>query len=210
MPPRSAPRRARRVRMTGAERREQLIAVARGLFADKGIDGTSVEEIAAVAEVSKPVVYEHFGGKDALYAVVVDREVTTLLDGIGAALAKEGRSREVLEQATLAFLDYIEGHTEGFRILARGSAAGEYATLLGDVASRVEQVLRTEFQRRDLDPRTAQPYAQALVGMVAMTGQWWLDNSRWGRKPDVAAHLVNLAWNGLRGLEARPTLASRP
>lgn len=208
MPSRSAPRRARRVRMTGAERREQLIAVGRGLFAEKGIDGTSVEEIAAVAEVSKPVVYEHFGGKDALYAVVVDREVSTLLDGIGVALAGEGRSRELLEHATLAFLTYIEEHTDGFKILARGSAAGEYATLLGDVASRVERVLRAEFQRRGLDPRTAQPYAQALVGMVSMTGQWWLD-SKWGRRPEVAAHLVNLAWNGLHGLEARPALASR-
>ena len=58
--------------MTGAERREQLIAVARALFADRGFEGTSVEEIAAQAEVSKPMVYEHFGGKEGLYAVVVD------------------------------------------------------------------------------------------------------------------------------------------
>lgn len=207
MSPRAAPRRARRVRMTGAERREQLITVARGLFADKGIDGTSVEEIAAAAEVSKPVLYEHFGGKDALYAVVVDREVTTLLDGIGGALTT-GRPRELLEQATLAFLDYIDEHTEGFRILARGSAAGEYATLLGDVASRVDVVLRAEFARRGFDPKTAQLYAQALVGMVAMTGQWWLDN-RQGRRAEVAAQLVNLAWNGLHGLEAKPTLERR-
>jgi AcrR family transcriptional regulator len=68
------------VRMTGAERREQLIGIARGLFAERGFEGTSVEEIAASASVSKPVVYEHFGGKEGLYAVVVDREVRTLLD----------------------------------------------------------------------------------------------------------------------------------
>lgn len=193
--------------MTGAERREQLITVARGLFAEKGIDGTSVEEISAVAQVSKPVVYEHFGGKDALYAVVVDREVTTLLDGIGAALTS-GRPRELLEQTTLAFLDYIESHTDGFRILARGSAAGEYASLLGDVAAKVEYVLRGEFAGRGLDPKTAQPYAQALVGMVAWTGQWWLD-SRWGRKQEVAAHLVNLAWNGMTNLEDKPALVTK-
>ncbi|HRA06299.1 MAG TPA: helix-turn-helix domain-containing protein, partial [Propionicimonas sp.] len=63
-----------RVRMTRAERREQLIDVARALFAERGLEGTSVEEIAAHAGVSKPVVYEHFGGKEGLYAVVVDRE----------------------------------------------------------------------------------------------------------------------------------------
>ncbi|HYU87049.1 MAG TPA: helix-turn-helix domain-containing protein, partial [Kribbellaceae bacterium] len=80
------PRRSTRVRMTSAERREQLISIARGVFAEKGFEGTSVEEIAARAEVSKPVVYEHFGGKEGLYAVVVDREVRRLLDMVSAAL----------------------------------------------------------------------------------------------------------------------------
>jgi hypothetical protein len=50
-------------------------------------------------------------------------------------------------------------------------------------------------------------YAQMLVGMVALTGQWWLDARSPGRR-EVAAHLVNLAWNGLSGLEAHPTLRS--
>ena len=48
-------------------------------------------------------------------------------------------------------------------------------------------------------------YAQMLVGMVALTGQWWLD-ARKPKKAEVAAHLVNLAWNGLSGLEAKPVL----
>ena len=61
--------------MTGQERRQQLLDIGRRLFAERGLDGTSIEEIAAQAGVSKPVVYEHFGGKEGLYAVVVDREV---------------------------------------------------------------------------------------------------------------------------------------
>ena len=51
-------------------------------------------------------------------------------------------------------------------------------------------------------------YSQMLVGMVALTGQWWLD-VRKPKKADVAAHLVNLAWNGLSGLESRPQLHGR-
>ena len=72
-------KRGTRSRMTSAERREQLIEIARGLFAARGFEGTSIEEIASRAEVSKPIVYEHFGGKEGLYAVVVDREVRQLL-----------------------------------------------------------------------------------------------------------------------------------
>ena len=197
--------------MTGAQRREQLIEVSRGLFADRGFEGTSVEEIAARAEVSKPVVYEHFGGKEGLYAVVVDREVRTLLDGIQGSLTGGG-PRDLVEQAACAFLDYIDQHTAGFRILARDSAVGatggSFATILSDIAAQVTDILMVEFRSRGLDPRTAPLYAQMLVGMVALTGQWWLQTRR-PKKSEVAAHLVNLAWNGLRDLENKPRLSSR-
>jgi AcrR family transcriptional regulator len=205
-------RRSGRVRMTSAERREQLIATSRGLFAQKGYEGTSVEEIAARAEVSKPVVYEHFGGKEGLYAVVVDREVRSLLDTVTTALTA-GRTHQLVEQAALALLDYIESSSDGFRILVRdspvGSSTGSFISILSDVATRVEHILAEEFKRRGLDPKNAPMYAQMLVGMVALTGQWWLD-VRKPRKQDVAAHLVNLAWNGLSRLEAKPTLSTRP
>ena len=93
------PRKDGRSRMTGKERREQLLDIGRSLFAQKGFDATSVEEIAAKAGVSKPVVYEHFGGKEGLYAVVVDREMRSLLDAITGALTSSGHPRELLEQA---------------------------------------------------------------------------------------------------------------
>jgi AcrR family transcriptional regulator len=198
--------------MTSADRREQLITIARGLFAQKGFEATSVEEIAARAEVSKPVVYEHFGGKEGLYAVVVDREVRKLLDTVTASLTA-GRAHELVEQAALALLDYIESSSDGFRILVRdspvGSSTGSFISILSDVGTRVEHILAEEFKRRGLDPKFAPMYAQMLVGMVALTGQWWLDVRR-PKKPDVAAHLVNLAWNGLSGLESKPTLSTRP
>ena len=197
--------------MTGAERREQLIVVSRAVFAERGFEGTSVEEIAAKAEVSKPVVYEHFGGKEGLYAVVVDREVRAMLDGIRGSLTS-GRQRELIEQAALALLDYIEDHTDGFRILARdssvGSTEGSFATILGDIASQVEHILMPAFKKQGLDPKTAPLYAQMLVGMVALTGQWWLGTRR-PKKAEVAAHLVNLAWNGLSHLEAKPRLLTQ-
>ena len=193
--------------MTSTERREQLIGIGRASFAEKGVDGTTVEEIAARAEVSKPVVYEHFGGKEGLYAVVVDRETVRLLDAIQESLATGGSSRATLERAALALLDYIDEHTDGFRILVRdaplGTGAGSYSSILSDIASQVEHLLAEAFAHNGLDAKTAPMYAQMLVGMIAFTGQWWLDTHK-PRKPEVAAHLVNLAWNGLHNLEAKP------
>ena len=200
-----------RARMTGKQRREQLIDVGRRLFADKGFEGTTVEEIASKASVSKPVVYEHFGGKEGLYAVVVDREIAALLGGITGALTADEGSRTTLERAALALLDYIESSKDGFRILVRDSPAGQstgsFATLISDVASQVEHILAAEFKNRKLDPKAAPLYAQMLVGMVALTAQWWLDSPKM-KKADVAAHLVNLAWNGLANLEKTPALRS--
>src|SRR5438270_2697592 len=137
-----------RVRMTGRERREQLLDVGRALFAEKGFEATSIEEIAARAGVSKPVVYEHFGGKEGLYAVVVDREMSDLLERLTSALAT-GHPRKLVEQAALALLTYIEEETDGFRILTRDSpvvsATGNFSSLLNDIASQVEHIMSREF-----------------------------------------------------------------
>lgn len=111
-----------RVRMTGTQRREQLIEVGRTLFAERGYEAASVEEIAGRANVSKPVVYEHFGGKEGLYAVIVDREMSTLLGMITSSL-ELNRSRIRVERVALALLTYIEERTDGFRILVRDSPA---------------------------------------------------------------------------------------
>ena len=202
-----------RVRMTRAERREQLIDVARSLFAERGLEGTSVEEIAAHAQVSKPVVYEHFGGKEGLYAVVVDREVRTLHDAIATAITRPHTNpRALIERGTLALLDYIEENTDGFRIISRDSSpyttGGSFQTILSSIVSRVEGLLATQFEDRGYDPELAPLYSQMLVGLVALAGQWWTDNRETTHleKPHVAAHLVNLAWNGLKHLQPSPAL----
>jgi len=74
-------------RLSGSERRAQLIDVGRAVFAKRGYEGASMEEIADRAKVSKPIVYEHFGGKEGLYAVVVDREVEHIVSRIVEAIS---------------------------------------------------------------------------------------------------------------------------
>jgi len=210
-----------RTRMSGQERREQLLDVGRRLFAKKGFEAVSVEEIAAKAGVSKPVVYEHFGGKEGLYAVVVDREMGYLLDSVAQALAASSEDAEVvhprtlLERAGLALFDFIDRDPDGFRILVRdtpvvrspeaGDAGtrGTFAGLLVDVAEQVDDLLAVQFKAHGIPTKWAPIYYQMLVGMVAQTGQWWLD-VRKPKKEEVVGHLINLTWNGLQGLEPKP------
>ncbi|WP_040337356.1 TetR/AcrR family transcriptional regulator [Candidatus Blastococcus massiliensis] len=196
--------------MTGDQRRSQLLDVARELFGERGYGPTSVEEIAARAGVSKPVVYEHFGGKEGIYAVVVDREMQRLLDSFATALSSPGHPRDLLQRAALVLLEYIESDTDGFLVLTRDApvpgGVGTYSSLIGEVARKVEHILGGQFAARGYDPQLAELYSQALVGMVALVGQWWL-GTRTPEKSDVAAHLVNLAYNGLSHLDPAPRLA---
>ena len=130
--------------MTGKERREQLLDIGRRLFAERGLDGTSIEEIAAQAGVSKPVVYEHFGGKEGLYAVVVDREVERFLTMATRLLEGEDTMAK-FEMAAVHLLRYIQENSDGFRILVRDSnptsGSGTFASLISDIASQVEYIL---------------------------------------------------------------------
>ena len=198
--------------MTGTQRRRQLLDIGRELFAEKGYAAASIEEVAARADVSKPVVYEHFGGKDGLYTAVAGREMQFVLDRFTTAMAPPGHPRELLERAALVLLTYIEDHTDGFRVLTRdapvlgGRAA--YSSLIGQLAGEVEYILAGQFGFRGFDPRLAQLYSQALVGMVSLVGQWWLDD-RSLPKERVAAHLVNLSYNGLAHLDPGPRLRDR-
>jgi AcrR family transcriptional regulator len=202
----------RRVRMTAQQRREQLLGVGRTVFAERGYEAASIEEIAERAGVSKPVVYQHFGGKEGLYAVVVDREVQRLTSAIAGSFDAI-HPRLVAEHAAEAFLTYIEEHADGFRVLVRdapvGSADGTLASVLADVASRTEQLLVDEFGERGFDRETAPMYARMLVGAVALVGEWWVEVRQPPREV-VAAHLVNLLWNGLRQLDPAPRARTVP
>lgn len=197
----------KRVRMSGQERREQLIGVARSVFAERGYEGASIEEVADRADVSKPVVYQHFGGKEGLYAVIVDRAVRDLTARITEALDAP-HPRQAAEQAAIAFLAFIEEQEESFRVLVRDAptaGGGALASVIGDVAAQAEGLLAVEFKKRGFDRGTAPMYARMLVGAVALVGEWWLEERKPARD-DVAAHIVNLMWNGLKDLDTSPLL----
>ena len=199
MPPRAP-------RLSASARRAQLIDVGRSVFARRGYEGASVEEIALRAKVSKPVVYEHFGGKEGLYAVVVDREMEYVLRRITEAIA-QGSPRDRASAGAVAFLTYVRDHPDGFAVLAQDApakkGAAQMTSLLFAVAERVTGVFASTFKQHGYDPKLAPIYAHALVGMVTFVGQWWMS----ARRPpveEVAAHLEALVWMGLRHLPARP------
>ncbi len=148
------------------------------------------------------MVYAHFGGKEELYAVVVDREMQRLIAMVTSEVS--GRQpRELLEQGVTAVMAYIELYGDGFRVLVRDTghagAPSALPRLISEIVAVVDYVVRTELGPSGYDERLAPMYARMLVGMVTVTGLWWLE-ARSPSRDDVVEHLINLAWNGLSGL----------
>src|SRR5437867_7986073 len=199
----------RRQRLAAWARRAQLVEVGRMVFAQRGYEAASVEEIAGRAKGSKPIVYEHFGGKEGLYAVIVDREVEHIVGRIVEAISS-GSPRERLERAALAFLTYVKERPGGFAVLLRDAPAskrsGEMPALMYDLADRVGAIFAEQFRKAGYDAKAAPIYAHALVGMVAFVGQWWTESRKPPPVETVASHIAALAWMGLRHLPRRPAL----
>ena len=196
--------------MSAAARREQLIDVGRTVFANQGVAATTVEEIASAAGVTKPVVYEHFGGKEGLYAVIVDRDTTQMIRTVSESLTEGTTPRSYFELGITGMLQFIADNPDGFRLLGRDApswhSTGSLASLMSHIAEQIEGALASAMTASDLDAHYAPIYAQMIVGMCAMTGDWWLEHGDEYRLSEVAAHMVNLAWNGVKGLERDPAL----
>lgn len=196
-------------RLTAAARRAQLIGIGLEVFAERGYGATSVEEIAARAKISKPVLYDHFSGKEGLYAVVVNREMEYILNRIADAVAS-GSPRARLEKATLAYLTYVQERPQGFAALLRDAPQqqlnGGMPALMYELADRIGDVFTEQFQEAGYDPKSAPIYASALVGMVAFVGQWWTEGDNPPSVETVASHIAALAWRGLRHLPKKPSL----
>jgi AcrR family transcriptional regulator len=197
----------RKQRLTGPERRVQLMATGRAVFAAKGYEATSIEEVAQQAGVSKPIVYEHFGAKEGLYAAIVEREMDDLVARVSSRIS-QGTPRERFEGAVLAFMDYVKEEPAGFAVLTRDSpmaaARRGMTRVIDDLAQRVGDVFRGEFERAGYASRVAPIYANALVGMVTQVGHWWAAEGRAFSSAEVGRHVAALGWMGLRHLPREP------
>ena len=197
-------------RLSAAERRAQLLRVGRKVFAEHGYSNGSMEEIARAAGVSKPIIYEHFGGKEGLYAVIVDREMNALVQRIATKIDK-GTARQRFEQAVLAFLTYVKDEPDGFAVLSRDAPMGTVGTgmpsVISDLADRVSDIFNDQLANAGLDPKVAPLYAHALIGMVTLVGQWWIENPKLDVET-VAKHVSAIGWMGLRHIPKNPEFAS--
>lgn len=164
-----------------------------------------MEDVAAEAGVTKPVLYRHFEDKADLYVALGQRGTEILFErlipAINAELAPVPRIRMALD----AFFGVIEEHPNLYRLLAHGGLPGKNAD--SDVVAEDKEVIATaltallgDYMRMfNMDSGAAEPWAHGIVGMVQSTGEWWLDRRSMGRD-SVVEYLTQIIWAAIDGL----------
>ena len=171
-------------RMTGKERREQLLDIGRSLFAEKGFDAhlRRGDRRSGPASPSRSSTSTSAARKASTRSSSTAR-CSALLDRITGALTSRPPARAAraggASRCSTTSRRRPTASASWCATRRSPSRPAPSRRLISDVASQVEHILASQFKARGFDPKLAPMYAQMLVGMVALTGQWWLD----ARKP---------------------------
>jgi AcrR family transcriptional regulator len=180
-------------------REQQILDIAEQQFAELGYDSVSIEEIARLAGVSRPIVYDYFGDKEAVYLACLRRargELETML--LGAA-ASASTPRETLERATSAYFEFVERRGQQWAVLFGGAGLSGFGAEEADrlrfaTVSRLRDLIVA--LEPNVDPVTAEAFAHALSGSAEQVAKWWRANPQHDR-PEVLARQAAFAWSGL-------------
>jgi AcrR family transcriptional regulator len=187
------------IRLPAAERRAQLLEVACRLFAQDGYTGASMEAIAEAAGVTKPVLYQHFPSKHALYDGLLTIELGRLEAAFEDAIEHAEDNAARLRQGFGAYVDFVAVHEDAFRVLFTSSLGREdafrerVARFRDWIAGRITAIIQAE---AGLPETRARALAAAMVGMAEGAATWWLASSRPLPAADLADELAGLAWKG--------------
>ncbi len=196
-------------RLPRAEREQQILDVAHARFAAQGYGAVTMEEVAAGAGVTKPLLYAYFGNKERLYLACMERAGDAMLATVVEAVAAADGPVDALRRGLRAFFAFVAEDRDAWRVLFDETlpAGGEIAQRVGDYRGRiVGAVVQTNVERLPARQRArlaseVEAVSVALLGAAEALAHWWL---RTGAIPaqDAAELLIATVEPGLAALTA--------
>lgn len=185
-------------------RRAEFVEAALRVLDEHGLE-LGMDDVAAEAGVTKPVLYRHFEDKADLHTALGQRGTEILFERLIPAINAELAPLPRIRQALNAFFSVIEEHPNLYRLLAR--LPGHDTANASDVVTEDKELIATtltallgDYMRMfKLDSGAAEPWAYGIVGMVQNTGDWWLDKQTMGRD-SVVEYLTQIIWAAIDGL----------
>jgi AcrR family transcriptional regulator len=186
--------------MPREERRQQLLRAAHQVFVDNGYHGAAMDEIAEVAMVSKPVLYQHFPGKRELYLALLDAHLAELTALLADAMASTGDNKLRVQATIRAYFEFISRDSRAHRLVFESDLIND-----PDVAGRIERfnagfaaaVAGVISEDTGLPEAQAQLLGRALAGMAQVSARAWLELEDDLDLDEASALVARLAWRGI-------------
>ena len=201
-------------RLTGEQRRQQLVEVAASLFSERGYRSTTMDDVAEAAGVTKPLLYQHFDSKKALYLELVDEVAHRMLAAVAEATSKAETPRQKVEFSLNAYFILVVSDKASFQLLYDRDHGGDEE--LGRAVRQVQHALVTAIEPlidAGLDDNHRRFLASGMVGMAEGASLTWIesqqdappistDEERLAEADRLARRLSSLMWAGLRSVQA--------
>ncbi|TVZ04175.1 TetR/AcrR family transcriptional regulator [Trebonia kvetii] len=205
--------RPRGTRLPRLARRRQLLDAAMEVFVARGYHAAAMDEIAERAGVSKPVLYQHFPGKQELYLALLDESVETLIGAVADAMRSTTDNRQRVTATFAAYFEYVAEHSGTFRLVFESDFTSEPAVRarLAE-ADRICADLISQVIKEDAGLADEEAYLLSigLLGMAQVSARYWL-STRDEIPREAAEQLVSrLAWRGISGWPRTSDQADHP
>lgn len=213
--PAAAP--AKGARMPRAQREEQILAVAEAVFAERGYQATTMEEVADRVGVTKPLIYGYFGSKDGLLSACVDRARAQLREATVSAwdaMPGDAPLEAVFESGIRAFFDFIDEHASAFALIQQeGAVAASTSRDIERIRTQQSAVVAEALGRvpglTSLPAGLLEGYAEVVIGACERVAVW-----RLGRPEvtagDATALVMAGVWHGIGSLAVNDPAAGAP
>jgi AcrR family transcriptional regulator len=189
-------------RLPRDERRAQLLVAALEVFTAAGYHSAAMDEIADRANVSKPVLYQHFPSKLDLYLAVLDLHIDSLVFAIQKAIASNRENSSRVAATVEAYFGFIDNEGEAFRLLFESDMNLEPQVrerlnrMTYDCAAAVSAVISID---TGLGKEESMMLAVGIIGTVQTTARHWLDRDGKIDRKRATELVMNLIWRGISG-----------
>jgi AcrR family transcriptional regulator len=179
-----------------------MLDAAVQMFSVNGYHDTSMDAIAAKAEISKPMLYLYYGSKEELFGACLDREMTRFVDGVREEIDLEQGPKDLLRNAIVAFLRYIDANRASWVVMyGQATNSQAFAHTVREGRERMIALVSRILESGTRNPEPDTDFEMIAVALVGAGEAIATRLSTGDTDVDGAAELmINLFWRGLKGV----------
>lgn len=189
-------------RLPRAVREQQMLDAAVEMFSINGYHDTSMDAIAAKAEISKPMLYLYYGSKEELFGACLERELARFIDGVREEINLEQSPKHLLRNTIVAFMRYIDSNRASWIVMyAQATSSQTFAHTVREGRERIIALVSRILESGTRNPEPDTDFEMIAVALVGAGEAIATRLSTGDTDVDGAAELmINLFWRGLKGV----------